>query len=200
MTGHGAVDKGFAVPAKSFRSTPASAAAIVTAILFLAVSRAAYINARTNVFSSSITWLGYVVAVVLFCFCLICVCFYARNLVLLGLGLTLCALVYLLLNTLDPALIAYKLSKQKYEAEVAQSSAPDPKFIVFALSEGYGFPAGGAWDYIVFDATDEIGLPANKRTKEWEALHGAYVAPLNYQCTVTIRHLEGHFFYLLHRC
>jgi hypothetical protein len=186
--------------AKVSRSTAGSVTAVVAGVLFLVVTRAAYINARTSLFSPSLTWLGYALGVVLLCLCIISVCFYARNIALLGLGLVLCGVVYLLLNRLDPTIITYQLSKQRYEAEVAQSSAPDPKFIVFPLGEGYGFPAGGAWEYIVFDATDEIGLPADERTKAWEALHGSYVAPLNYQCTVTIRHLEAHFFYLLHRC
>jgi hypothetical protein len=186
--------------ARAFRSTPASLAAVAAGVLFSVVTRAAYLSARINLLSPWLTWLGYALGVVLLVLCIISLCFYARNLVLLGIGVVFCGVVYLLLNWLDPALIAYQLSKQRYEAEVAQSSAPDPKFIVFSLSEGYGFPAGGAWEYIVFDATDEIGLPANKRTKEWDALHGGYVALPNYQCTVKTRHLKGHFFYLLQRC
>lgn len=189
-----------AMTIKLSRSTPATVTAVVAGVLFLVVTRAAYINTRTGLFPPSLTWLGYSLGLVLLCLCIITACFYARNLVLLGLGLVLCGLTYLLLNKLDPPLIVYELSKQRYEAEVAKSSAPDPKFIVFSLSEGYGFPAGAAWEYIVFDATDEIGLSGSRRTKEWEALHGGYVAPPNYQCTVTIRHLEGHFFYLRHRC
>jgi hypothetical protein len=125
---------------------------------------------------------------------------YARNFKVLGCGAIICALIYFALNSLDPVLIAYRLSQSKYESAVAESLIPDPKFLIFKLSEGYGFPAGGAWEYIVFDATDEIGLPASKRTKEWEALHGGYLALPAYQCTVKIRHLEGHFFYLLQRC
>jgi hypothetical protein len=144
--------------------------------------------------------LGYALGVVLLCLCIASVCFYARSFMLLGLGLIICTVVYLLLNTLDPVLIAYDLSKDKYRAEVAGSGVPEPKFIVFTLSEGYGFPAGAAWEYIVFDATDEIALPADKRTKEWEALHGGYLALPAYQCTVKVRHLEGHFFYLAQRC
>jgi hypothetical protein len=70
----------------------------------------------------------------------------------------------------------------------------EPKFVVFKLKEGLGFPAGGVWDYIVFDATDEIGFAAAQRTEEWRKLHGGYVTPATSQCEVRIRHLDGHFF------
>jgi hypothetical protein len=183
-----------------FESTPASLAAVTAAIIFFLVTRAGYINARVGAASLSFTWLAYAFGAICLVFSLGFIFLYARNLKVLGFGAVMCALIYWGLNSLDPVLIAYRLSQSKYESAIAASRTPDPKFVVFKLSEGYGFPAGGAWEYIVFDATDEIGLPADERTKAWEALHGSYVAPLNYQCTVTIRHLEAHFFYLLHRC
>jgi hypothetical protein len=189
-----------AVTERLLKSTPASIVAVLTAGTFLVVTRAAYINARIEALGSSITFLGYAVGVLCFLLCIVLICFYARNAKLLGIGAVACIILYSLLNKLDPVLIAYELSKNKYLTELAESTLPDPKFIVFKMKEGFGFPAGGAWEYIVFDASDEIGLSEKERTKDWEALHGGYLLGPEPECHVRVRHLEGHFFYLLRRC
>jgi hypothetical protein len=131
-----------------------------------------FISARIDALSSTTLILAsYAVGLVLLALSIVLAAAYARSGVIIVTGLLALILLQLQLKKIDPIPIAFSLSKDRYEAEVAKAAGPEPKFIVFTMKEGTGFPAGGAWEYFVFDASDEIDLPANARTEKWNRQH-----------------------------
>jgi hypothetical protein len=181
-------------------SKQASVAAVAMAAVALILFQISYLNARLETSSLAITFVGYVFSSIFAAASLIFMVFYARNKIVIAIGIIIIAILCVLLSKCDPAYIAYWIARDNYLAEVARTTGPGPKFIVFKLKEGFGFPAGGAWEYVIFDSTNEIGLPLGERTQEWQRSHGGYVTPPAQNCEIITRRLEGHFFYLMQRC
>jgi hypothetical protein len=181
-------------------SKQASFLAVFLAMAALVISRISYLNARLEVLGSAFTLVGYLLAAISAAAALIFMIFYARNKIIIAVGICIVGIFYVLLGKLDSVYIAYWIAEEKYQAQVARVPGPGPKFLVFKLKEGFGFPAGGAWEYIIYDSTDEFGLPRDEKTEGWEKLHGGYLKPPSENCEVITRHLEGHFFYLMQLC
>jgi hypothetical protein len=158
------------------------------------------VAARVDTFSMALTLACYGAGSTLAVFSLVFAIVYARSTTTVGLGIVALIFLQLLLNRIDPVSIAFALTKGRYNREIAERVGSKPRFIAFTMSAGTGFPAGGAWEYVVFDSSDEVGPPAGERTEDWKREHDGYVTPLAPGCDVEIRYLEQHFFYVLHRC
>jgi hypothetical protein len=135
----------------------------------------------------------------------------------LGIGAVFIVALIFLLIQIDVPYIVFELNKNKYLDEVETTNPAGPTFIVFDYWKGEGM-----WEWIIFDSTDQIGLPENKRTEEWKSIqlpgqarHNWYASRDIYledangsghivgsvpQCNFTTRYLELHFFYVTKHC
>jgi hypothetical protein len=181
-------------------SKQASVVSVIALGLAFPLLRLGYINARTGMFGLEITLALYIVGLVLAVTSLGFAAIYARSRDILAMGMLILGALYVALDRIDDNYLTYLLHKTEYQATVAKIDRSGPKFVIFTLHENAAFPAGGAWEYIVFDSTDEIGLPENQRDEQWKRLHSSFVRPLASGCEVTIRRLEGQFFYVEHLC
>jgi hypothetical protein len=123
------------------------------------------------------------------------------NLTGLGCFFVACYVLYLI-----PPINFYEVSfrffrnKQEYISNIKSDKSDYPKFIVFNWGEYAGFPAGGVWEDLIYDETDQIGLPPEKRSLAWTASHGGYTTLALPNCKIHIIPLEEHFFYLNQVC
>lgn len=180
-------------------STRASVVSVVAAAASLLLIRTGSINSFGNILGSAFTNACYSLAAALAFVAFAIAAMYARNKLVLALGLPFLIAFHLVLNRIDPVIVSYFFLKDEYRADITKTGEDGPKFAVFDLSNIAGFPAGGVWNYIVFDSTDEIDRPASQRSVEWSRLHGAFAAPIP-QCEIVVRHLETHFFYVKQSC
>ncbi len=181
------------------KSTRASAWFIAMAGASLILMRIGYVNAVGELLPLFATDICYAAFIAFAIAALRLALFHARNLNVIIPGLIVLAISHALLNSLDPITISFLMRKDHYLAAIADSSEGEPRFKVFNLKESHGFPAGGTWEYVIFDSTEQIGLPVAERNAEWQQIYGGYITSTSL-CDVTTRHLEEHFFYVLQRC
>src|ERR1700733_7879076 len=162
--------------------------------------RVAFLNGWSGGLSLTLTIIGYVGGIVLAIFGIIFGVRYARNKITIAMGaIFLVALIYAL-NAIDPVSVAFLLQKDKYENMVASDATTGPKFIVLNSKFSAASAAGFGDEAIIFDSTDEIGVPPAERTQDWVKSHGSRVTPFNVRCEVVVQHLSGHYFYVSQNC
>ncbi|MBW0003052.1 MAG: hypothetical protein JO216_06165 [Hyphomicrobiales bacterium] len=96
--------------------------------------------------------------------------------------------------------LRFFLNREAYLSKIKSDISDSPKFLVFDWGEYAGFPAGGAWENLIYDETDQMGLPPESRSPEWSMRHGGYATKLIPQCNVRIVSLGHHFFFVAQSC
>jgi hypothetical protein len=98
-----------------------------------------------------------------------------------------------------------ELNRRAYDAELAGAAQLGvPRFHTFPWGNIGGGPTSASYNYtLVFDETDEIGLPPSQRSTGWQERTRATICPEPPPCalfesagrrTVTVQKISGHYY------
>lgn len=113
----------------------------------------------------------------------------------------LATLLWILIWKIDPDWIHLVVCKSHYQKEVAQLKVTggEPRLKKWFWKEISGFPAGATFVTLVYDDSDQITWPYERRSNAWKmrANEIKLFYPSSSEEHVTIQHLEGHYYLLI---
>jgi hypothetical protein len=112
---------------------------------------------------------------------------------------------FILLGMLDinPDQIRFEFTQQSYLKQIAEkTSSEPPRLEIFLWGTTGGAAVTNTLDYLIYDESDEVGLPVAQRSAEWKSRAGA-MCPGTFMCAiiapppqmaVKIKRMRRHFF------